>query len=394
MRAQKEQVSGPWGTFWKVAASISVVGLISMAFYQAAQSTSGRKALHGGMALPYASFDLGDSGDRWTAERLCRHFKVENPAQVEIAFGVNSPEHLRRMIATRAAVNIIHAEVVYSQMEDTGKHFGEKARGKKNVYAIPVMSHSPYHRSTFTFDAFLEAFMRGNKEGNGLEQGLMLTFKDPRAVIPCLKLLNKEIRYGGMLGPLIIDAEVLPGPGGFLPGMASVFRNTPRELPGSDVEDPPVPGDVEETMRQERERRTVAFHPTAFVHKVKMYVPGALLSIGWSAHGGCVDTLKAATVRKDYTAWYTGEPIPSVAAANKAAEATATAQVPPQPTARNLLPATVNPKPANLNSQPETRKPVTHNLRLATRNLQPASCNPQPVTPTPNPQPSTLSPQP
>ena len=33
---------------------------------------------------------------------------------------------------------------------------------KKNVYAIPVISHSPYHRSTFTFDAFLEIFIRAN----------------------------------------------------------------------------------------------------------------------------------------------------------------------------------------------------------------------------------------
>jgi hypothetical protein len=35
-----------------------------------------RKALHGGMSLPYAEFDVGDFGDRWSTERLCRHFKV------------------------------------------------------------------------------------------------------------------------------------------------------------------------------------------------------------------------------------------------------------------------------------------------------------------------------
>ena len=48
---------------------------------------------------------------------------------------------------------------------------------------VPVISHSPYHRSTFTFDSFLEIFL----ESKG-EQGLMLTFKDPRAVIPVLRL--------------------------------------------------------------------------------------------------------------------------------------------------------------------------------------------------------------
>jgi hypothetical protein len=69
------------------------------------------------MALPYAEFDLGDSGDRWTAERMCRHFKVENPAQVQFAFRVNSPARLRQMIDNRATVNVIQTEIVYSQME-------------------------------------------------------------------------------------------------------------------------------------------------------------------------------------------------------------------------------------------------------------------------------------
>ena len=38
-------------------------------------------------------------------------------------------------------------------------------------------------------------------------------------------------------------------------------------------------------MKVEREARTVPFHPTAFVNKVKAYTPGAILSIGWSSHG-------------------------------------------------------------------------------------------------------------
>ena len=38
--------------------------------------------------------------------------------------------------------------------------------------------------------------VRPCKEGVGAEQGLMLTFKDPRAVIPCLQLLATEMRYG------------------------------------------------------------------------------------------------------------------------------------------------------------------------------------------------------
>ena len=324
MKTQKEVVSGPWGMIWKTVACVSVVLLMGMAFHQAAKSSTGRKSLHGGMSLPYAEFDQGETGDRWTAERLCRHFKVENPAQVQFAFRVNSPERLRQMIDNRDTVNVIQTEIVYSQMEDTGKHLSEKVKRKKNVYAIPVISHSPYHRSTFTFDSFLEIFVRAMKRQDGKEQGLMLTFKDPRAVIPCLRLLRDEIRYGRVIGPLIIDAEVLPGPGGFLPGMASVFKNAPKELPDSDLQDPPIPGDTQDSMREEREKRTVAFHPTAFVNKVKTYVPGALLSVGWSAHGGCVDALNAETVRQDYTAWYSGQPIPSVVAAQAGSTSTTT----------------------------------------------------------------------
>lgn len=241
------------------------------------------------------------------------------------------------MIDNRDQINVIQTEIVYSQMEDTGKHLTEKVKRKKNVYAVPVISHSPYHRSTFTFDSFLEIFIRGQKEQDGREQGLMLSFKDPRAVIPCLKLLQNEIRYGRFLGPLIIDAEVLPGPGGFLPAMASVFKIAPSELPGTDLEDPPIAGDLMESMRQERERRTVPFHPTAFVNKVKTYVPGAILSVGWSAHGGCVDQLDAESVRADYTAWYNGQPIPSVVAAQAQADAAAQTEAAGGKKRRSLL---------------------------------------------------------
>jgi hypothetical protein len=47
MKQQKEQVSGPWGMVWKTVASVSVILLMTMAFHQAAKSSTGRKALHG-----------------------------------------------------------------------------------------------------------------------------------------------------------------------------------------------------------------------------------------------------------------------------------------------------------------------------------------------------------
>ena len=87
---------GPYGVIWKTVACVSVVLLLGMAFHQAAKSTSGRKALHGGMSLPYSEFDKGESGDRWTAERLCRHFKAgTRRAQVQL------PDPTRELGRTR-----------------------------------------------------------------------------------------------------------------------------------------------------------------------------------------------------------------------------------------------------------------------------------------------------
>ena len=295
---QVDLTTGPWPHIWKTVASISVVLLIGLAMHQAVTSTSGRKDLAGGMSIPWADVEL-DAGDIWSTERLCRHFKVENPGQVQIAFRVNTPGRLRQMIDNKAAINMLQTEIVYSQMEDTGKHLSEKVKRKKNVYAIPVINHSVYHRSTFTFDQFMEIFLKANTE-----QGLMLTFKDPRAVIPCLRLIRDELRYGRVLGPIIVDAEVLPGPGGFLPAMASVLRVTPTQLPGADLNDPIIPSELRPSVVEDRRNRLVPFHPTAFVKKVKDYVPGAILSLRWSVHGTCVDQQKAEMARQQLEAFF------------------------------------------------------------------------------------------
>ena len=58
-----------------------------------------------------------------------------------------------------------------------------------------------------------------------------------------------------------------------------------------------------------RESRTYFFDPSDFVKAAAGFLPGAILSLGWSAHGICDDTFDAAKARKAYEDWYaSGDP--------------------------------------------------------------------------------------
>jgi hypothetical protein len=57
---------------------------------------------------------------RWRETCAGPYCKVESPAQIQFGFRVNTPARLRQMIDNKKTVNVIHTEIVYSQMEDTG----------------------------------------------------------------------------------------------------------------------------------------------------------------------------------------------------------------------------------------------------------------------------------
>ena len=124
----------------------------------------------------------------------------------------------------------------------------------------------------------------------------MLSFRDPRAVVPGLRLVRELIRRRRLVGPLIVDAEILPGPGGFLPQMASVWDPDPPVIPDGDANGkdtyepggspfPPVPGRPASPIVRLGSTDDWA-HPTAFVAKTKLIVPGAILSVGFDARRG------------------------------------------------------------------------------------------------------------
>ena len=199
---------------------------------------------------------------------------------------------------------------------------------------VAILSDTAYHRETTTtrddvlpLAEFLREWSAAIASRGpaviGAEPGLMVTLVDPRAVVPSLRVLRAAVRRGAIAGPLIVAGEILPGPGGFLPELASVFAKPPPHDDETHRHDqrehfsrekttrgfPPVPGDTADAARMARESRTYFFDPSDFVKAAAGFLPGAILSLGWSAHGICDDTFDAAKARKAYEDWYaSGDP--------------------------------------------------------------------------------------
>lgn len=335
-RARAEhREGGPIEFLWPLLFSLCFILLVAVAIHGFTDHTSMGHGMGAGRRggpddpLPYDSLDPGDIGAVWTTARVLRHFRARTAADVRIAWDVADLAALDAALAPVAAKggylsatanDIVHVPVAWS-----------KALAGNGGAGAPVVARSTHHADALHRDGVtpqlplhdaLDRFWRGVREHDvvGRERGLMLSFRDPRAVVPGLRLVRELIRRGRLVGPLIVDAEILPGPGGFLPQMASVWDpDPPVAIPNGETSGgketyepggspfPPVPGsDAASADRSARARRTIKFHPTAFVAKTKLIVPGAILSVGFSTHGGCVDDADAAAARAAYTAWYAG----------------------------------------------------------------------------------------
>ena len=290
--------------------------LVSFAF-TSGKGSGGRRGWDNAASLPYNQLDDGEIGAAWTTQRLCRHFRAPTPSRVRFMFGVDSPKTLTKTTHAWRRVDIIQVNVGFRLHEDAppAEARGWRARAKDAFDAVTGRSTSglphardgsPYtaRNSVFTLYDFLRQFYAeqlASHQPVGREQGLMVTFVDPRAVEPGLRLIQFATRLGRLPGPLIVDGEILPGPGGFLPQLGSVFAQPPahddaHEKMASHAEDdhhlyvPPVPGDLDADALAMRRSKTFDFDPRFdFVEKVKKFAPGCVLSVRWSAHGGCVD---------------------------------------------------------------------------------------------------------
>lgn len=323
-------------TLWQIAAGFVVVILVSFAF-TSGKGSGGRRGWDNAASLPYNQLDDGEIGAAWTTQRLCRHFRAPTPSRVRFMFGVDSPKTLTKTTHAWRRVDIIQVNVGFRLHEDAppAEARGWRARAKDAFDAVtgrstvgsPAIARdgSPYtaRNSVFTLYDFLRQFYAEQLSSHqpvGREQGLMVTFVDPRAVEPGLRLIQFATRLGRLPGPLIVDGEILPGPGGFLPQLGSVFAQPPahddaHEKMASHAEDdhhlyvPPVPGDLDADALETRRSKTFDFDPRFdFVEKVKKFAPGCVLSVRWSAHGGCVDGAVASRAREAYAKWYRGEP--------------------------------------------------------------------------------------
>ena len=76
----------------------------------------------------------------------------------------------------------------------------------------PILADSSYEALAddgFDFDGFLSRFL-----ASGSNKGLFVSLRDPRVVVPVFKALETAVENGRLVSPIILDAEVLPGPAG------------------------------------------------------------------------------------------------------------------------------------------------------------------------------------
>ena len=317
---------------WQIAGGFLVLMLVSL-YLTSSKGSGGRKGWDNKASLPYGNLDDGEIGSAWTTSRLCKHFGAPTPSRVRFVFGVSSAKAVGKVTENWRRTDIIQVNVGFRLHTDVPKEnrpaSGWRARATQALDAVtgvrkdgsPVVTQdtSPYSAPTsqFEFDEFLRAFVQGQLASGqlvGKEQGLMVTFLDPRAIKPSLKILRRFVVTGALPGPLLVDGEILPGPGGFLSQLGSVFVSPPEHEASHDHEAsahhlfvPPVPGDVDEAMRAKRLERTFEFDPKYdFVDAIKKYTPGVIISMRWSTHGGCVDGAVASDARAAYAKWYQG----------------------------------------------------------------------------------------
>ena len=324
-----------------------------------------RRGLDGAATLPFGagSADAGDVGPTWTTQRLLRHFGADVAAQVRFTAldaskppdailaamrdlvattdGPSSDENENENAARPFAFDVAQISVAYradggdggtfrggTRRERLASGLGLAPRASPSSATPPTTARRRRQRTTDLPPRSSSASgpPRSPSRGPaviGAEPGLMVTLVDPRAVVPSLRVLRAAVRRGAIAGPLIIAGEILPGPGGFLPELASVFAKPPPHDDETHRHDqrehfsrekttrgfPPVPGDTADAARMARESRTCFFDPSDFVKAAAGFLPGAILSLGWSAHGICDDTFDAAKARKAYEDWYaSGDP--------------------------------------------------------------------------------------
>mmetsp|Transcript_4338 Transcript_4338/g.10535 ORF Transcript_4338/g.10535 Transcript_4338/m.10535 type:complete len:590 (-) Transcript_4338:322-2091(-) len=215
-----------------------------------------------------------EEGKRWTSERLLRHFGLRRASQLRFGAPVFTYDQLYEAVQD-PATHIITVEVAYSIVQ------------RKTIKGLvwvnrPIIQTSSYvtlAEDGLDFDEMLRYFINF-----GSNKGLHVVFRDPRVVESVMSALDVEVDYGRLKGPLILEAEVLPGPESYLPELACVMTN-PAAYPGGY----PPRSIKAAQVASLRDGTLVPFDPVTFVAHAFKHVPGAILSLAVASHSTCTN---------------------------------------------------------------------------------------------------------
>ena len=241
----------------------------------------------------------------WRSERVLRHFGLRRLSQLRFTDEIHTGDDL--FIAVRdPETHFLTVPVSHSTQIVTKRLKG----GNGVTYEdVAVVSHSSYHGTApndgLTFESFIKAFI-----ASGSNKGLVVALKDPRVVVAVVKALQQAVTSRSVQSPIVLHAEVLPGPRGFLPQMACVFKNASAYHDGFLWDDydgdestgdtsgddnsrakapkPPLPKQslsLSEFQFATANDALVPFDPVLFVRTAASRLPGAVLAPGVATGG-------------------------------------------------------------------------------------------------------------
>jgi len=270
---------------WKVVLVVVIVSLLALASNQFRSAEKGsrgnrsdaehinpnRATRKWGSALNFERVD----GKKWSTERILKHFHLKNPSELVFSKPSGTFDEFIEAIEDPSS-HVVTLDVSRSVTYDskTGKQ-----------YEVPVISKSSYlpvskAKGGMTFDEAVNAFIR-----MATQKGLHIRFHDPRTFKAALKMLDVEVDYGRLPGPLLIEAEVLPGPEAVLPEMSCQMLY-PETYPGGQ---PPKNLKAVQVSSLTDGTIVVPFDPVSFVGAVFDHVPGAILMLGVATMHPCDD---------------------------------------------------------------------------------------------------------
>lgn len=284
---------------WKI---VVIIGIVVWILTMLGGASAAEKATRA-MRARYAQRRALENEERtkWRSERILRHFGLRRLSQLRHTEPVLTGDDL--FVAVRdpdthfLVVPVSHTTRIETRVTKNG--------GAGLAYVdVPVVSLSSYEPVArddgLDFETFLRSFL-----DSGSNKGLRVSFRDPRVVVPVMKALEDAVDRRVLNSPIALEAEVLPGPNGYLPRMACVFKNASayhdaylwddydydgREDDSNTTRAPgPRPPPASCSLRQYQEALAadalVPFDPVGFVRTAATRLPGAVLAPGVASGG-------------------------------------------------------------------------------------------------------------